>query len=157
MFLHTSQAGLIIGDRASDCREPRHQLPTYRIYSTHYSRMHSVYRVIADGFKGGFNLFDFSKFNSMSVGTCGQSRANTCPANSSPHHRSGTGFCIENAAVIATILADPLVTGVPGTIEVAFETYTVERKVRRTGSCSLANERVIYTNGISLTWEMIST
>jgi salicylate hydroxylase len=48
----------------------------------------------------------------------------------SPHHGSGAGFCIEDAAVMASILADPAVTGAPGTIEAAFETYTAERKLR---------------------------
>ncbi|KAE9980384.1 hypothetical protein EG328_000319 [Venturia inaequalis] len=48
----------------------------------------------------------------------------------SPHHGSGAGFCIEDAAVMASILEDPLVTGAPGTIEKAFQTYSKERKVR---------------------------
>ncbi|KAF2666441.1 FAD/NAD(P)-binding domain-containing protein [Microthyrium microscopicum] len=48
----------------------------------------------------------------------------------SPHHGSGAGFCIEDAAIMATILADPSVTGSPGTIEAAFEAYNTERKVR---------------------------
>jgi salicylate hydroxylase len=48
----------------------------------------------------------------------------------SPHHGSGAGFCIEDAAVVATILSDPGVTGAPGTIEAAFDTYTQERKLR---------------------------
>lgn len=48
----------------------------------------------------------------------------------SPHHGSGAGFCIEDAAVFATILADPVVTGAPGTIEAAFETYAAERRQR---------------------------
>lgn len=48
----------------------------------------------------------------------------------SPHHGSGAGFCIEDAAVMASILEDPLVSGAPGTIEKAFQTYSKERKVR---------------------------
>jgi salicylate hydroxylase len=48
----------------------------------------------------------------------------------SPHHGSGAGFCIEDAAVLATILADPAVTGAKGTIEAAFETFNAERRTR---------------------------
>jgi salicylate hydroxylase len=48
----------------------------------------------------------------------------------SPHHGSGAGFCIEDAAVMATILADPKVTGEKGTIEKAFQTFSEERRVR---------------------------
>lgn len=48
----------------------------------------------------------------------------------SPHHGSGAGFCIEDAAVLASILEDPTVDGAPGTIEAAFQTYSSERKVR---------------------------
>jgi salicylate hydroxylase len=48
----------------------------------------------------------------------------------SPHHGSGAGFCIEDAAIMATILSDPAVTGAPGTIEAAFAAYNAERKSR---------------------------
>lgn len=48
----------------------------------------------------------------------------------SPHHGSGAGFCIEDAAIMASILEDPAVTGAPGSIEAAFQTYSSERKVR---------------------------
>lgn len=45
-----------------------------------------------------------------------------------PHHGSGAGFCIEDAAVFASILADPKVT--KDTIAQAFEIYGVERRQR---------------------------
>lgn len=48
----------------------------------------------------------------------------------SPHHGAGAGFCIEDAAVLASILADPKVDGRNGTIEKAFETYSQERRQR---------------------------
>jgi salicylate hydroxylase len=48
----------------------------------------------------------------------------------SPHHGSGAGFCIEDSAVMATVLSDPAVTGAQGTIEAAFEVYSSERKSR---------------------------
>jgi salicylate hydroxylase len=50
--------------------------------------------------------------------------------DTSPHHGAGAGFCIEDAAIIATILSDPVVTGEPRTIEAAFASYSAKRKLR---------------------------
>lgn len=71
---------------------------------------------------GGHPLKTFNKGKMCVVGDAAHA--------TSPHHGSGAGFCIEDAAVMATILADPSVTGAPGTIEAAFETFSTERRTR---------------------------
>lgn len=47
----------------------------------------------------------------------------------SPHHGAGAGFCIEDSAVLAELLADDRVRG-PQDLEAVFETFNAERKDR---------------------------
>ncbi|KAK4945730.1 hypothetical protein LTR10_015078 [Elasticomyces elasticus] len=47
----------------------------------------------------------------------------------SPHHGAGAGFCIEDSAVLAELLADERV-GEPQDLEAVFETFNAERKDR---------------------------
>jgi salicylate hydroxylase len=47
----------------------------------------------------------------------------------SPHHGAGAGFCIEDSAVLAGLLADDRVKE-PRDLEAVFETFNAERKER---------------------------
>ncbi|KAF3760951.1 putative salicylate hydroxylase [Cryphonectria parasitica EP155] len=47
----------------------------------------------------------------------------------SPHHGAGAGFCIEDAAFLASLLADPQVTE-PLHVEVVFAVYDAHRRAR---------------------------
>lgn len=50
----------------------------------------------------------------------------------SPHHGAGAGMCIEDAAVLAHLLSDPIVTG-RGELERALEVYDSVRRERGSG------------------------
>lgn len=47
----------------------------------------------------------------------------------SPHHGAGAGFCIEDAAVLASLLADPQVKNA-GQLETVFAVYDANRRER---------------------------
>lgn len=47
----------------------------------------------------------------------------------SPHHGAGAGLCIEDAAVLADLLADPAVK-TPGHVEVVFAVFDAQRRQR---------------------------
>lgn len=47
----------------------------------------------------------------------------------SPHHGAGAGFCIEDAAILATLLADPQVKST-AQLEIVFAVYDAHRRER---------------------------